>query len=97
MLTIQPADNSHAVVDDQGRWEAHDVRDRHEGNKLRQVHKQLWGHSWELVDEGSGHCFHGMHLSLRGLTGGTKAQDGTDGPSSIMQQRLKSKRNTGGG
>ena len=64
--------NSHSVVDYQGGRKAHDVRDRHEGDELRQVHKQLWGHSGELMDESSGHCFHGLQLFLRGLTEETK-------------------------
>lgn len=75
MTTTQRVGNSHAVVDYQGSWEAHDVGDGHEGNEVRQVHKQLRGHSRELVDEGSGHCFHGLHLSLRGLTRRTKARE----------------------
>lgn len=83
--TTQWVGNSHTVIDYQGSWEAHDVRDRHEGNKLRQVHKQLWGHPRELVDEGSSHCFHGLHLSLRGLTRRTKARDKTVRSSLIMQ------------
>lgn len=66
--------NSHAVVDYQGGREAHDVRDGHEGDELRQVHKQFWGHSGELVDESSSHCFHGLQLFLRGLTEKTKEQ-----------------------
>ncbi len=57
---VLPVSNSHAIIDYQGRWEAHDVRDRHEGNELRQVHKQFRGHSGELVDESSSHCFHGL-------------------------------------
>ncbi len=67
--------NSHAVVDYQGGWEAHDVRDGHEGDELRQVHKQFWGHSGELMNESSGHCFHGLQLFLRSLTEKTKEQD----------------------
>lgn len=59
---------SHTVIDYQGGGEAHDIRYRHEGNELRQVHKQFWGHSRELVDESSSHCFHGLQLFLRGLT-----------------------------
>lgn len=62
--------NSHAVVDDQGGWEAHNVRNRHERNELREVHEQLWGHSGELMDESGRHCFHG--LLLRSLTKKTK-------------------------
>lgn len=85
MRATQRLGNSHAVIDYQGSWEAHDVRDRHERNKLRQVHKQLWGHSRELVDEGSSHCFHGLHLSLRGLTRRTKACDTTVHSPLIMQ------------
>lgn len=73
--TIVWVSNSHAVVDYQGGWEAHDVGDRHEGDELRQVHKQFWGHSGELVDESSGHCLHGLQLFLRGLTEKTKEQD----------------------
>lgn len=77
--------NSHAVIDHQGSWEAHDVRDRHEGDELGQVHKQLWGHPRELVDEGRSHGFHGLHLSLRGLTRRTKARDSTGRSSFITQ------------
>jgi len=69
--------DSHAVVDYQGGWEAHDVRDRHEGDELRQVHKQLWGHPGELMDESSSHCFHGLQLFLRHLSEKTKERGRT--------------------
>lgn len=70
-----PSNNLHAVVDHQRGGEAHDIRDGHEGDEVGQVNKQLRGHSGELMDEGSGHCFHGLQLSLGGLTEETKAQD----------------------
>lgn len=41
---------------------------------MRQVDKQLGGHSGELMEEGSGHCLHGLQLSLGGLTVKTKEQ-----------------------
>lgn len=59
--------DSHAVVHNQGGWEVHYVRNRHEGDELRKVDKELWGHSGELVDESRCHCFHGLQLLLRGL------------------------------
>lgn len=68
----------HAVVDYQRGGEAHDIRDGHEGDELRQVDKQLRGHSGELMEESSGHCFHGLQLSLGGLTVKTKAQERAD-------------------
>lgn len=74
----------HAVVDNQGGWEAHDVRYRHEGNELRQVHKQFWGHSWELMNKGSSHCFHGLQFFLRGLTEKNKRA----GSNSVCSNRL---------
>lgn len=56
--------HSHTVVDHQGGWEAHDVRDRHEGDELREVYKEVWSDTGELVDEGRGHCLHGLLLLL---------------------------------
>lgn len=69
---IRSVGNSHAVVDDQGGREAHDVGNRHEGDELREVNKQLRGHSGELMDESSRHGFHGLELLLRSLVKKTK-------------------------
>lgn len=78
VLKVQSSHDLHAVVDYERGGEAHYIRDRHEGNELRQVDKQLWGHSGELMDKSSGHCFHGLQLSLGGLTVKTKAQERAD-------------------
>lgn len=73
--TISYVSDSHAVVDYQGCWEAHDIRNRHEGDELRHVHEQFRGHSGEFMDESSGHCFHGLQLFLRRLAEKTKERD----------------------
>ena len=59
-MIICSTSNSHTVIDNEGSWEAHYVRDGHEGYELGEVHKELWGHSRELVNESSSHCFHGL-------------------------------------
>lgn len=52
ILRLPNCVHSHAVVDHQRDWKAHDVRDGHEGDELRQVYKDVWGDAGELVDEG---------------------------------------------
>lgn len=74
-LQCRSSRDLHAVVDYQRGGEAHDIRDRHEGDEVREVDKQLRGHSGELMEESSGHCLHGLQLSLGGLTVETKAQE----------------------
>lgn len=97
--TLSPAfdsllvSNSHAVIHNDGGWEAHDVRYRHEREELGQVHKEFWSHSGEFMDKSSSHCFHGLQLFLGSLRlgkkiDGTKTDVGSNRSSVIHSQSI---------